>query len=269
MATGVQAREETVGNLRLGLISDIHYADLNTAGSRHYRDSIIKVKEAIEKFNASDLDMVVCLGDLIDAGKNVEEEYAHLKTVHKEFARLNVPSHFVLGNHCIYTLTKQEFLKGVNQNSSYSSSTLKGVRLVFLDACYRKDGVSYGRKNYEWTDTEIPDNQRNWLQETLDKETLPTLVFVHQRLDVGGNYGIHSAASVRKIFEKSKQVAAVFQGHNHVNEHKIINNIHYLTINAVIEGPAPENNAFSILDYSPSQQKIQVQGFYNQSDYKL
>ena len=40
MATGVQAGEGAIGNLRLGLISDIHYADLNTAGSRHYRDSL-------------------------------------------------------------------------------------------------------------------------------------------------------------------------------------------------------------------------------------
>ena len=269
MATGVQAGEGAIGNLRLGLISDIHYADLNTAGSRHYRDSLSKVKEAIARFNASDLDMVICLGDLIDAGKSVEEEYSHLETVYEEFKQLKVPCQFVLGNHCIYTLTKEEFLKGVNQESSNGSLNLKGVRLVFLDACHRKDGVSYGRKNYQWTDTEIPDAQRNWLKETLAKDTQPTLVFVHQRLDVEGNYGIHSAPAVRKILEGSGQVAAVFQGHNHVNEHKTINDVHYLTINAVIEGPAPENNAFSILEYSPSSQAIRVDGFYNQANYSL
>jgi len=93
--------------------------------------------------------------------------------------------------------------------------------------------------------------------------------FVHQRLDVEGNYGIHSAPAVRKILEDSGQVAAVFQGHNHVNEHKTINDVHYLTINAVIEGPAPENNAFSILEYSPSSQAIRVDGFYNQANYSL
>ena len=269
MATGVQALEGTSGSLRLGLISDIHYADLETAGSRHYRDSISKVKQAIEKFNATDLDMVICLGDLIDAGKSVEEEYAHLETIYEEFKRLKVPSRFVLGNHCVYTLTKEEFLRGVNQKSSYGSSTVNGVRLVFLDACHRKDGVSYGRKNYQWTDTEIPEEQRNWLKKTLAEDSLPTLVFVHQRLDVEGNYGIHSAPAVREILEDSGQVAAVFQGHNHVNEHKTINGVHYLTINAVIEGPAPEDNAFSLLEYSPSNQAMRVEGFYNQANYNL
>ena len=269
MATGIQAGEEAIGNLRLGLISDIHYADLKTAGSRHYRDSLTKVKEAIARFNASDLDMVICLGDLIDAGKSVEEEYSHLERVYEEFKQLKVPCQFVLGNHCIYTLTKEEFLRGVNQESSNSSLNIKGVRLVFLDACHRKDGVSYGRKNYQWTDTDIPEEQRKWLKKALVQDSQPTLVFVHQRLDVEGNYGVHSAPLVRQILEDSGEVAAVFQGHNHVNEHKIINGVHYVTINAVIEGPAPENNAFSILEYSPSGQAIRVEGFYNQANYNL
>lgn len=269
MATGIQAGEEAIGNLRLGLISDIHYADLKTAGSRHYRDSLAKVKEAIARFNASDLDMVICLGDLIDAGKSVEEEYSHLERVYEEFKQLKVPCQFVLGNHCIYTLTKEEFLRGVNQESSNDSLNIKGVRLVFLDACHRKDGVSYGRKNYQWTDTDIPEEQRKWLKKALVQDSQPTLVFVHQRLDVEGNYGVHSAPLVRQILEDSGEVAAVFQGHNHVNEHKIINGVHYVTINAVIEGPAPENNAFSILEYSPSGQAIRVEGFYNQANYNL
>ena len=269
MATGMQAGEEAIGNLRLGLISDIHYADLKTAGSRHYRDSLAKVKEAIARFNASDLDMVICLGDLIDAGKSVEEEYSHLERVYEEFKQLKVPCQFVLGNHCIYTLTKEEFLRGVNQESSNDSLNIKGVRLVFLDACHRKDGVSYGRKNYQWTDTDIPEEQRKWLKKALVQDSQPTLVFVHQRLDVEGNYGVHSAPLVRQILEDSGEVAAVFQGHNHVNEHKIINGVHYVTINAVIEGPAPENNAFSILEYSPSGQVIRVEGFYNQANYNL
>ncbi|MBT5928314.1 MAG: alkaline phosphatase [Verrucomicrobia bacterium] len=269
LTTGVQAASDDKKRLRVGLISDIHYADLDTAGTRHYRDSISKVRVAIEKFNDSSLDMVVCLGDLIDAGKSVKEEYAHLETVYKEFKQLKVPCRFVLGNHCVWTLTKSEFLQGVSQKSSYDAVSIKGVRLVMLDACHRKDGVSYGRQNYGWTDTEIPENQRIWLKRNLADTEQPTLVFVHQRLDVEGNYGIHSAPAVREILETSGQVAAVFQGHNHVNDHQTIQGIHYLTHNAVIEGPAPDNNAYSILEYSPAEQTIRIEGFHNQADYRF
>jgi len=86
---------------------------------------------------------------------------------------------------------------------------------------------------------------------------------------VEGSYGVHSAKEVRRILEDSKQVVAVFQGHNHVNDHKTINGIHYLTMNAVIEGPAPANNSFAVLEYSPADQRIHIEGHHHQEDYTL
>jgi len=269
LATPIRGDEHTSEPIRIGLITDIHYADLDTAGSRHYRDSITKVREAVEVFNEAKPDIVICLGDLIDAGATVEKEYAHLETMAHEFKKLNAPSRFVLGNHCVYTLTKQEFLKGVGQDRSYDALTQNGIRLVFLDACYTKAGEDYGRKNYTWTDTEIPAKERDWLKSVLSEDQRPTLVFVHQRLDVEGSYGVHSAKEVRRILEDSRQVVAVFQGHNHVNDHKTINGIHYLTMNAVIEGPAPANNSFAVLEYSPADQRIHIEGHHHQEDYTL
>ena len=136
LATNIQGDEHTTKPIRIGLITDIHYADLDTAGSRHYRDSITKVREAVEVFNGAKPDMVICLGDLIDAGATVEKEYAHLEIMAQEFKKLNAPTRFVLGNHCVWTLTKEEFLKGVSQDRSYDAVTRNGVRLVFLDACF-------------------------------------------------------------------------------------------------------------------------------------
>ena len=268
-ATHIQGDEHSTKPIRIGLITDIHYADLDTAGSRHYRDSVTKVREAVRIFNEAEPDIVICLGDLIDAGATVEKEYAHLEAMAREFKELNAPTRFVLGNHCVYTLTKQEFLKGVGQDRSYDALTHIGIRLVFLDACFTKAGEDYGRKNYNWTDTEIPEKERDWLKSVLSEGQRPTLVFVHQRLDVEGSYGVHSAKEVRGILEDSKQVVAVFQGHNHVNDHKTINGIHYLTMNAVIEGPAPANNSFAVLDYSPADQHIRIEGHHHQKNYTL
>lgn len=269
LATQIQGDKHSTKPIRIGLITDIHYADLDTAGSRHYRDSITKVREAVKVFNEAKPDIVICLGDLIDAGSTVEKEYAHLQTMAAEFKNLNAPSRFVLGNHCVWTLTKEEFLKGVGQDRSYDTLRQKGVRLVFLDACFTKAGEDYGRKNYTWTDTEIPGKERDWLKSVLAEDQRPTLVFVHQRLDVEGSYGVHSAREVRGILEDSKQVVAVFQGHNHVNDHKTINGIHYLTMNAVIEGPAPTNNSFAVMEYSPAEQQIRIEGHHHQKDYTL
>src|SRR5829696_3520957 len=93
--------------LRLGLITDLHYADKEPAGTRHYRETIPKLAEAAARFRAEGPDLVVVLGDLIDAASTVEEEWGYLERIQRELsAGLPFPRHFVLGNHCVDTLTK-------------------------------------------------------------------------------------------------------------------------------------------------------------------
>ena len=255
--------------LRLGLISDIHYADLPAAGSRHYRDSIQKVREAIARFNDAQVDAVLCLGDLIDSGSTVEKELGHLQTIREELKQLQAPIAFVLGNHCVWGLTKQEFLTGVGQASAYQCIRLKGIRLILLDACYRHDGAPYGRQNYDWKEADIPISQQLWLEKTLQDSEEPALVFVHHRLDVDNHYGIRSAAKVRRILEESGQVAAVFQGHNHLNAHQIFGEIHYLTMQAMIEGKWPEKNAYSLIHFNPAKGDLIIEGVHDQASYQI
>lgn len=46
-----------------GIVTDVHYADAPAAGTRVYRDSPAKVRDAVATFNASAVDFVVSLGD--------------------------------------------------------------------------------------------------------------------------------------------------------------------------------------------------------------
>ncbi|MCA9417497.1 MAG: metallophosphoesterase, partial [Candidatus Omnitrophica bacterium] len=175
--------------------------------------------------------------------------------------------HYVLGNHCVWTLTKEQFRDNSGARATHYSFDKNGVHIIILDACYRADGVPYGNRNYEWTDTEIPPAEQEWLEEDLSKTNLPTIAFTHQRVDVSNSFGIKSGSEVRKILEDSGKVLAVFQGHNHINEHKEIGDIHYVTLAALIEGSGEQNNAYSILDVYPD--RLEVSGFRNQVDYSL
>jgi hypothetical protein len=67
-------------------------------------------------------------------------------------------------------------------------------------------------------------------------------------LDGEGSHYINNCVSVRKALEDSGKVAAVFQGHYHPGSYNLINGIHYCTINAMVEGPFPENNAYAIVE---------------------
>lgn len=234
--------------LRLGLLTDVHYADKPPVGTRHYRESLTKIREAVARFNQARAALAVEIGDFVDAADDVDAEIGYLETIDAEFAKFEGDRHYVLGNHCVWSLSKEQFLDHCAARKSYYSFHRGGFHFVVLDACFRKDGVAYGAKNFEWTDTEIPPHQREWLADDLAGTDKPTIVFVHQRLDVSNHYAVHSAAAVRDILADSGKVLAVFQGHNHINEHKEIDRIHYCTLGAVVEGSGAENNAYSLLD---------------------
>src|SRR5207248_3792797 len=140
------ADDAPAGVVWFGLVTDLHYADKPPAGTRHYRETLDKLAEAADRFGKEKPAFVVQLGDLVDAADSVETELTYLKRVVKAFEAVSADRHHVLGNHCVDTLTKDEFLAGVGQARSYYSFDRGRVHFVVLDACFRGDGRPYGRK---------------------------------------------------------------------------------------------------------------------------
>ncbi|MFV1967410.1 MAG: alkaline phosphatase, partial [Pirellulaceae bacterium] len=97
--------------------------------------------------------------------------------------------------------------------------------------------------------------------------TNKTLLFLHQRLDVGGHYGVKNAAKVREVMEQSGKTLAVFQGHAHQNDYKEIAGIHYCTLPALVEETGAANNAYATLD-AFADGHIKIHGFRRQTGYE-
>ena len=252
--------------MRFSMLTDLHHADKPPGGTRFYRETLGKLTAARRSISEFQPQFVVELGDVIDAAETVEREKHYLKTIHQQLAMLPGDKHYVLGNHCVYWLTKPEFLEVVGQNKSFYSFDVKGFHLIVLDGCFRSDGEPYGRKNFEWTDSHLPQDELNWLAADLKSAQRPTIVFIHQRLDVAGHYGVKNAPKVRQILERSGNVLAVFQGHNHKNDYQELGGIHYCTLSAMVEGSGNKNNAFANVSVD-EQGNIRVQGFLLQQSY--
>jgi alkaline phosphatase len=237
--------------VKVGLVTDVHYADADTKGTRHYRESLGKMREAAARMRQGKVDLAVELGDLIDTPNppDVKKEAGFLRTIAGEFAKAGAPRHYVLGNHCVSALTKERFLGECGQAKSWYSFDRNGVHFVVLDACFRADGAPYEPGKFEWTDTDVPAAQREWLEADLKATPHKAVVFVHQRLDEAPieGYRIKSRAAVRGILERSGRVLAVFQGHSHQNELQTINGVPYVTLAAMVEGSGPENSGYSVL----------------------
>ena len=256
--------------VRVGLIADVHYADKKSAGTRHYRDSIDKMRRAVATLNDSGVDIAIELGDLIDAGRGtVEAEVAYLKRIEAEFAELErVDRHYVLGNHCVHTLTKGEFIENCAATLPHYSFDTSGFHFVVLDSCYRSDGEPYQRSNFDWRDANIPKAELDWLENDLTKSGKPAIVFAHQRLDNTEYYTVKNAPAVREVLESSGKVLAVFQGHSHQNAHVEVSGIHYCVVRGMVEGPGARNNGFAKLEVFPDG-SMTVRGFAKQAGYRL
>jgi len=269
LTNGVRANAapiEPQPTTQFGMITDLHYADKAPSGSRHYRDTLAKLEQASDKIRKASPDFVVELGDLIDAADSVETELRYLKRINQEFSQLAQQRHYVLGNHCVDTLKKEEFLSEVQQKKSFYSFDSGNTHFIILDSCFRSDGTPYSRKNFKWTDANVPPQELEWLRSDLATNKLPTIVLAHQRLDTKDNHGVRNAADVRKVLEDSGNVHAVFQGHSHKNDYKDLNGIHYCTMVAMVEGKGVENNGFSLVQVKPDA-SIAIEGFVKQNNY--
>jgi hypothetical protein len=251
------------GALRIGLVADLHYAEKPAAATRYYRDTPAKLADAARQFANSGVELVVVLGDAIDTGKTQEDEMKALVRVAELLRSAPGRLRFVLGNHCVERLTKEQFLKTISQEKSFFSFDVKARHFIVLDACFRRDDKPYGGAPNDWTDSNIPADQVKWLRNDLAGSPGKAFVFVHQRLDAPPPYGVGNAAEVRRVLEASGKVVAVFQGHQHAGDRRTINGIDYVTLRALIEGKHLGNNAFAALEI-PRQGAWALQGYGNQ-----
>jgi len=258
------AAEPNAHFLAFGLVSDVHYADAPPGGSRHYRDSLGKLQQAVATFNEEDLAFIAELGDFVDAGPSKAKEIEHLRAVDKVFRTFQGERHYVLGNHCLHAFTKDEFLAncGARIKKSYYSFDSGQFHFVVLDANFRRDGTAYAAGNFTWTDAWIHPPQQRWLADDLRQAGgKKTFVFLHQNLhDEDNPHGVKNAPQVRRVLESAGNVVGVFQGPMHTGGHTVIGGIHYRTLKALVEGPTLKNNSYAIVTLDPSG-AISFQGY--------
>jgi len=255
-----------------GLVSDVHYADAPARGSRHYRDSFAKLQQAIHTFNQRKVALVIELGDFIDAGPSKATELEHLQAIDEVYQAFSRPRYYVLGNHCLNAMGKDQFLAGCSARirDGFYSFDHGRFHFVVLDANFKRDGTPYGSGNFSWTDAWIHPPQQQWLAKDLEQAGgRRTFVFLHQNLhDEKDPHGVKNAPQVRNVLEKAGNVGAVFQGHMHSGGYARIRGIHYFTLKAMVEGPTLENNAYAIVTIDSSD-RMTVEGFGRQPDFEF
>jgi len=108
--------------VKFGIITDLHYADANTGGSRHYRDSLPKMREALQTISDANADFQIELGDFKDmdasqhcAGQDspsdqcINTTTGFLRKIEEEMLQgFEGPKYHVFGNHDVDILTQPQ-----------------------------------------------------------------------------------------------------------------------------------------------------------------
>ena len=244
--------------VRFGLVTDSHYADADPVGTRFYRESLTKMREAVTTLRAEKVSFLAILGDIKDMAPKEPEArtLSHLAAIEAEIQRFGGPTYHVLGNHDMDNISKPQMLAGITntgipKDRSYYAFTHKGsrqgLRFIVLDACYLENGTPYDHGNFDYRDTWVPAAELEWLERELTASREPVIVLAHQRLDGEGSLHVKNGRDVRAALERSKKVLAVFMGHDHPGAYNLVNGIHYYTQKAVVEGSGEAHNAYTIV----------------------
>ena len=232
--------------MKIGLYTDCHYSSATlTCANRYNSQSLRKIEEAYNFFEKENCQLVVCLGDLIDTEPTVDQEIKNLAEIAKIIGKSNIPTVCLMGNHDAFAIDRQRFYEILGVPPIDELSVL-GRRLLFLDACYFKNGKRYAPGDTDWTDCYLPDVEK--LQKKLLGITEETYIFIHQSIDpaIRADHRLFNADEVFDLI--NKRVKIVFQGHYHPGCRSEYDGVKYITLPAMCEG----ENAFWIYDLNSS-----------------
>ncbi len=230
--------------MKIGLFADAHYSSQElTCGKRRNNLSLGKLREAYAYFAAQQCGLVISLGDLIDKNGSHALDVRHLEEVSKVIAASGIETVCIMGNHDAFTFSREEYY-GILGGCKPADRTADGLRLMFPDTCYFRNGERYTPAGGDWTDCFLP-TQDAFLSALSGSET-PAAVFLHHNIDpaVPENHRLSNADALFSGINGSKRVKTVFQGHYHPGMRTRCGDVLYVTLPAVCEN----ENAYFIFD---------------------
>src|SRR5512139_3507530 len=87
--------------VRFGVVTDLHYADIDPNSARTYRESDDKLAECVQVMNAKEVAFLVELGDFKDQDQTPDEARTlkYREKIESVFAVFKGPRYHVIGNH--------------------------------------------------------------------------------------------------------------------------------------------------------------------------
>ena len=153
--------------LVIGFITDTHVAsELNSQGTRKLGDNFVKdINYFVEKMNNEVVpDLMIVNGDVIE-GTNVSSAIGtkELQLTKEIFSRSKIPTYWVLGNHDLRSVDKQQWKKALGIDYTRKAFDIRGYRVIILDSNYTKSGEDV-KPGQGYTRGKVGEGEIKWLK---------------------------------------------------------------------------------------------------------
>lgn len=252
-----------ISPVRLGLVADPQYADADPAGTRHYRQSIAKLTEAVDHFNAADLAACFNLGDLID------RDWSSYEAILGVLARSRHRFYHALGNHDfeVADAFKARVPARLGLRRAYYAVRLGSFRIVVLNttdvspyAQAKDSGASEvarerlarlqaaGAPNAHAWNGAVGTRQLRWFEETCRQASQArqrVIVLCHHPVFPPNAHNAWNADELLALVTRHRHVGAWLNGHNHAGALGAHEDLPFVTLKGMVE--TPDTNAYATL----------------------
>ena len=244
--------QEQIPLFTFGVIADVQYCDCEPAGTRYYRSSLSKLREAVNTFVTDSVEFVVDLGDLID------RNFVSYKPVINILDSSGLKIWHTTGNHD-YSVD-QRYKKRIPQLSKnregYFSFITKKIRFIALNgndistySALKKKEAEEARQLIKKVQAEgesngmdwnggLGEKQMVWFKSQLDEAKTKgekVIILCHFPVWPENQHNLLNYREVLNILEKYNNILAWFSGHNHSGNYGNFNLIHFVTFKGMVE----------------------------------
>jgi manganese-dependent ADP-ribose/CDP-alcohol diphosphatase len=267
-----------------GLMTDVQYADRDNSGTRYYRNSLGKLKEAVQIFNKEKVAFVLHLGDLIN------DNLKSFDTILAVTQKLEMPLYLVPGNHefGVDPGEKGKVLPRMGLPAHpYRAFVRDGWRFILVDGSetgvirYEKESREYQKNRvmmdkmqsrgatnvFEWNGG-ISRKQSRWigmnLKEATRKGEKVVLCCHYPLTPEKAPENLLDAPVVKALIEKYPLVFGWLNGHVHVSQFVRENGVNYVSFRGMVE---KNENAFCIV--SVYNDRLDIKGYGTEISRRL
>jgi manganese-dependent ADP-ribose/CDP-alcohol diphosphatase len=257
-----------------GIISDVQYSDYEHIGTRFYRSSPGKLREAMTTFRNDTVSFVINLGDLID------RDFGSFKPMFNIIDSTGLKVYHVAGNHdySVDSQYKKRLPVLTPSKKGYYSFVYKNFRFICLNGnelstyisdnkTAIKEAESYlsamkdkGEINaVEWNGG-FSNEQIRWLKKQLEYAVgsdEKVILICHFPVAPVNIHNLLNYKEVLPLLENHRNIVAWFNGHNHAGNYSYLNMIHFVTFKGMVE--TESDNSFARIDVY--KDKLSIRGY--------